>query len=166
MDSEGTSAAGFGELYRRYSRDVYRFALYLSGDPALAEDIAAEAFLRVWSSPQPVHLESVKAYLIAIARNIYLHELRNLGRRRELAGGIPDTASLARHTESRQELRQALEAMQELPETDRTALLLRAAEGLPYKDIAGVLGISVASAKVKVHRARWKLALRLNRSTP
>jgi DNA-directed RNA polymerase specialized sigma24 family protein len=36
----------FHELYESYSRDVYRFALYLSGDPALAEDVTSETFIR------------------------------------------------------------------------------------------------------------------------
>jgi len=44
-----------------------------------------------------------------------------------------------------------------LPELDRAALLMRALEDLPYEEIALALGISVASAKVKVHRARLAL---------
>ena len=56
--------------------DVYRFALYLSGDPSLADDITSETFIRVWSSPEPVRLATVKAYLLTIARNLYLMERR------------------------------------------------------------------------------------------
>ena len=52
-------------------------------------------------------------------------------------------------------LRAALDA---LPEADRSAVLMRANGGLPYEEIAAVLRISVAAAKVKVHRARLKLA--------
>jgi DNA-directed RNA polymerase specialized sigma24 family protein len=48
--------------------------------------------------------------------------------------------------------------LQSAPETDRAALLLRA-QGLPYEEIATVLGISLAAAKVKVHRLRVKLIL-------
>ena len=62
----------FHELYDRYSRDVYRFALYLSGDPALADDIASETFIKLWSSPEPVRFATVKAYLLTIARNLWL----------------------------------------------------------------------------------------------
>src|SRR5438876_3724501 len=40
----------FHDLYSRYARDVHRFALYLSGNPALADDITSETFLRAWSS--------------------------------------------------------------------------------------------------------------------
>jgi RNA polymerase sigma-70 factor (ECF subfamily) len=45
-----------------------------------------------------------------------------------------------------------------LPETDRAALLMRAADEMPYEEIARSLGISVGAAKVKVHRARLALA--------
>ncbi len=51
-----------------------------------------------------------------------------------------------------------LTALSSLPEIDRTAVLMRADEALPYEDIANVLGISVGAAKVKVHRARLRLA--------
>ena len=56
------------------------------------------------------------------------------------------------------QLRLVMEALAGLPEVDRAAVLMRADEGLAYEEIAVALGISVASAKVKVHRARLKLA--------
>ena len=56
------------------------------------------------------------------------------------------------------ELSRALAALAELPETDRTALLLRADEALSYEDIASILGITTVAARVKVHRARARLA--------
>ena len=51
-----------------------------------------------------------------------------------------------------------LAGLQRLPETDRAALLMRALEGLPYEEIARGLRISLASVKVKIHRARLTLA--------
>jgi RNA polymerase sigma-70 factor, ECF subfamily len=158
------TAAGFGELYQRHGQDVYRFALYLCGDPALAEDLTAEAFLRIWTAVAPVRLPSVKAYLLAVARNLYLHELRRMERQRELDGTLAASGSMPKDAESRDELRQVMAELQQLPETDRAALLLRAEEGLSYEEIAGVLGISLNAAKVKVHRARLRLAQRMNRS--
>lgn len=50
MNASGLSAATFSELYQRHGRDVYRYAFYLSGNAALAEDVTADVFLRVWSS--------------------------------------------------------------------------------------------------------------------
>ncbi len=165
MNSTGLSAATFSELYQRYGRDVYRYAFYLSGNAALAEDIAADVFLRVWSSAQPVRIATVKGYLLVIARNLFLHDLRHSGRSRELDPNAAAGASLSRDAESREELRQVLAELQNFAEVDRSALLLRAEHGLSYEEIAAALEISVAAAKVKVHRARVRLAERFPRST-
>jgi RNA polymerase sigma-70 factor, ECF subfamily len=164
MNPSGLSAASFSELYQRHGRDVYRYAFYLSGNAALAEDITSEVFLRVWTSAQPVRIATVKAYLLVIARNLYLHDLRHSKRDRELDGNLAAAASFTRDVESRQELRRVLAELQQFPELDRSALLLRAEHGLPYEEIAAALDISVAAAKVKVHRARVRLAERFPRS--
>jgi RNA polymerase sigma-70 factor (ECF subfamily) len=149
----------FHELYESYSRDVYRFALYLSGDPVLADDITSETFVRVWSLPEPIRLATVKAYLLTIARNLWLMERRRCLRRQGLDETIPDTApSMLRQVEVKDELDRVLRALQEFPEVDRAALLMRADEGLPYEEIAVALGLPVATVKVKVHRARLRLA--------
>ena len=149
----------FHELYESYSRDVYRFALYLSGDPALADDVTSETFIRVWSSPEPVRLATVKAYLLTIARNLWLMERRRCLRRQGLDETIPDSGhSALRQVEVKDELDRVLRALQAFPDVDRAALLMRADEGLPYEEIAVALGLPVATVKVKVHRARLRLA--------
>ncbi len=149
----------FHELYERYSRDVYRFALYLSGDPVLADDVTSETFIRVWSSPEPVRLATVKAYLLTIARNLWLMERRRYLRHQGLDETMPDSGQSVLHqVEVKDELDRVLRALQEFPEVDRAALLMRADEGLPYEEIAVALGLPVATVKVKVHRARLRLA--------
>jgi|SRR3954447_9438380 RNA polymerase sigma-70 factor (ECF subfamily) len=149
----------FHELYESYARDVHRFAWYLSGDPALADDITSETFIRVWSSPEPVRLATVKAYLLTIARNLWLMERRRWLRRQGLDETIPDSGhSVSRQAEVKDELGRVLRALQEFPEVDRAALLMRADEGLPYEEIAVALGLPLATVKVKVHRARLRLA--------
>jgi RNA polymerase sigma-70 factor (ECF subfamily) len=153
---------GFHELYERYSRDVHRFALYLSGDPALADDIASETFVRLWSSPEPIRFSTVKGYLLTIARNLWLMERRRQSRRETL----DETFDNLKHSapgalqvvEGKDELARVLRALQELPELDRAAILMRAGDALPYEEIAVALGLPVATVKVKVHRARLKLA--------
>jgi RNA polymerase sigma-70 factor (ECF subfamily) len=149
----------FQELYESYARDVYRFALYLSGDRAVAEDVTSETFIRVWSSPEPVRLATVKAYLLAIARNLCLMEHRRWSRRQALDETLADSGrNVARETEAKDELSRVLRALEQLPEADRAALLMRADEGLAYEEIAAALGLPVATVKVKIHRARLKLA--------
>lgn len=157
----------FHELYESYSRDVYRFALYLSGDPAVAEDVTSETLIRVWSSPEPVRLATVKAYLLTIARNLCLMERRRALRRQGLDETVPDAGHGAlRQVEAKDELESVLRLLQQFPEADRAALLMRADEGLSYEEIAVALGLPVATVKVKVHRARLKLAQIRNQGVP
>jgi RNA polymerase sigma-70 factor (ECF subfamily) len=148
----------FHRLFELYSRDVYRFALYLSGDPSLAEEIAQEAFVRVWVMPGRVYEGTVKAYLLAIARNLYLAERKRAARQVELDCDLPDRKpGPDTVTGGRLELEAVFKALQMLPETDRAALLMHVQDGLSYAAIAAVLGLSTAAVKVRVHRARIKL---------
>lgn len=149
--------ASFTELYSRYARDVYQFVLYLSGDSNVAEDITSETFLRVWLTDTPIRLETVKSWLLTIARNLFRHELRHLHRTQELPTDLRGPDSVVPAVQARQELAHVMSALATLPEMDRSAVLLRSVEGCSYQEIAAILGISLASAKVKVHRARLRL---------
>jgi RNA polymerase sigma-70 factor (ECF subfamily) len=152
----------FESLWSGHARDVHRFALYLSGDPALAEDLTSETFVRAWGARERLDLATVRGYLLAIARNLFRHELRSPRRRR--AAGAPDPstpaadASPERRALARAELDSVLARLRELPELDRAALLLRAEGGLAYEEIARALALPLATVKVKIHRARLRLA--------
>ncbi len=150
-------AASFVEIYTAYARDVYRFVLYLSGDATAAQDITAETFCRVWLTNQPVRMATVKAWLFVIARNLYRHELRHVRRREPLDPEMPSGTSVAADAELKDECGRVCRALALLPEVDRSAVLMRV-EGVSYEEIAAELGISLAAAKVKVHRARLQLA--------
>jgi len=138
---------------------VHRFVLFLSGDPALADDILSETFIRLWHARDRVDLTTVKGYLMAIARNLFLEECRRTRRMTTLVERASDTRpNPDRRAHSRLELQAVLAALQTLPEIDRAAVLLRAEEGMSYDEVAAALGISPVAARVKVHRARLKLA--------
>lgn len=148
----------FHTLYERYAPDVYRFALYLSGDAALADDITQEAFVRAWVMPGEVRGGTVKAYLLMIARNLYRAEGKRAARRVALPDALPDRKPGPEAVVGgRLELAAVLETLQALPEVDRAALLMHALDDMPHAEIAAVLGLSVAAVKVKVHRARIRL---------
>ena len=155
--------AAFHDLYKRYAPDVYRFALWLSGDSAEAEDITSETFVRAWAHSRKIQTETIKAYLFTIARNLYLQQHRRQKRQVSLAQAAQQTYSGPQAVvENRLALTDVLQQLQKMPESDRAALVLRVQHGLPYAEIARVLGISLSAAKVKVHRARLKLtAVRL-----
>ena len=149
----------FNELYARYVGDVYRFAVYLSCDATLAEDLTSEAFLRAWHSHEPIREATVKAYLFTIVRNLYLSELRRTSRHVELPETVPSSAPGPEDRLDQQTaLGRVLRALRTLPEIDRAALLMRTQDGMSYEEIAQALQLTLSSAKVKVHRARLKLA--------
>jgi RNA polymerase sigma-70 factor (ECF subfamily) len=144
-------------LYKRYAGDIYRFALFLCGNKAEAEDITAETFTRALTGKAPLVSATVKGYLLTIARNLYLESLRGRKTFSELSRALPDSQPHAEHSLIHKNELEDLQAyLQTFPEVDRSAILLRA-DGLSYDEIAVTLHISLASAKVKVHRLRLKL---------
>ncbi|HSD67438.1 MAG TPA: sigma-70 family RNA polymerase sigma factor [Vicinamibacteria bacterium] len=154
-----TPLTDFARLYREHAADVHRFAVYLSGDLPLADDLVSEAFVRVWTARERVELTTVRGYLFAIVRNLFLQHLRHERRRAPLderiADDRPDPEARAA---DQSRLQAVLAALRALPEVDRAAVLMRANGELTYEEIAAALRISVAAAKVKVHRARLRLA--------
>jgi RNA polymerase sigma-70 factor (ECF subfamily) len=148
----------FGGLFERYSQDVYRFALYLSGDQALAADICQETFVRAWVTPAAIREGTVKGYLLKIARNLYKDEVTRTARQVKLDDSFPDTKPGPDAVAGgRIELRAVLRALQALPEGDRAVLLMSAQEGMSHAAIAAALDLSVAAVKVRIHRARLRL---------
>jgi len=145
-------------LYERYAGDVRRFALYLCGDMVIADEITSDTFVRAWMAAGGIRQPTVKSYLFTIARNAYTDLLRQAARHTQLDENMRDTRISAQtQMEESAEVRAVLAALQQLPEMDRTVLLMRALDEMPYEEIAETLGIPVVTAKVKVHRARLKL---------
>ena len=156
------TTANFREVYRRHSRDVYRFALFLTADAARAEDLTAEAFFRIWASPAPTQLKTVKSYLLAIVRNLHTENWRSDWRQVSLPETLPHMDRTSATLDARAELERVLAALQKLAATDRAAVLLRGEHGLSYEEIAHILNISAAAVRVKVHRARKDLMFARN----
>jgi RNA polymerase sigma-70 factor (ECF subfamily) len=154
--------ADFHALYERHARDVFRFAFYLCGERARAEDVAAETFARAWTATGEVRTATVKAYLFAIVRNLVRESARRDGRERGIDEGIAEGIidpgpNPSASVDGRIELRAVLAALQKLPETDRAAILMRAQDGMSHEEIAAALGLSVAAVRVRIHRARLEL---------
>ena len=148
----------FQDLYESFGNEVYRFALWLAGDPLEAEDITSETFIRAWVHRSKIRTETLKAYLFTISRNIYLQHQRKKKRRAVLEDVHPDPApGPDRLTESQLKLQSVQRVLLALPEIDRAAFVLRVQLELPYDEIARVLGLSLTATKVKVYRVRKKL---------
>lgn len=150
----------FHDLYESYAPDVYRFAYWLTGNATEAEDITSETFIRAWINFAAIRTETFKAYLLQIARNIYLEWLRKQRFQIYLDDIYPDPhPGPDKLAEDYDDLEIVQRVLRSMPEIDRTAFILRVQHDLPYVEIARVLQLSVTAAKVKVHRTRKKLLI-------
>jgi RNA polymerase sigma-70 factor (ECF subfamily) len=151
----------FASLYQQHAQDVFRFAYYLSGNHALAEDIAAETFARALTAGDRIQTDTVKAYLLRIARNLFLDVTRRDARLTELGPQEADITDPAPDPEavagSRLELEATRQAVMALSERERSALLMSAVGGLSHEQIAAALECSIPAVKLRIHRARLRL---------
>ena len=144
-------SAEFEALFMEHWARVYRLLRRLVGDPAEAEDLALETFLRLYRRPQRVDGFNAGGWLYRVATNLGLHSIRGWKRREryELTAGRyaleeseeQSPAEILARQEERQRVRLALTRMDER----RSQLLILRHSGLSYKEIAEALGLAPAS---------------------
>lgn len=172
---EGDVAA-FEELVSLHERRVYGTAWRLLGRVEDAQDAAQEVFLRLYRSLSRIDPgRPLAPWLYRVTVNV----CRDLGRkRRRRARWTPSSVEELRdetglepgdplagpehQAQAAQETRRLLALLDELPEKERTALVLRELEGLSTAEVAEVLGSSPVTVRTQISRARLKL-LRLRR---
>jgi RNA polymerase sigma-70 factor (ECF subfamily) len=163
--------AALAALFDAHADKLYRLALSLLRDPAEAEDIVQETFVKVMTRLEQFEGRArLETWLYRVAYNASLERLRRkqadpLPEDEPEADGLPMPQSLVDWSSTPEtallgaEVGVALEAaIQQLPESLRVVFLLRDVEGFSTEEAAEALGVSVAAAKVRLHRAR--LALR------
>jgi RNA polymerase sigma-70 factor, ECF subfamily len=153
--------ARFSELYRAHLRDVYSYSYYRVGNHHDAEDLTEQTFLQAYRHFERALGESggrpLRPWLIRIAHNLAANLYRDRSRRPQTH--LDDTSELrTTHTtedlvEGREELATILEAVQELPDDRREALIMRFALGMDNREIARAMGRTDGATKVLIHRA-------------
>jgi RNA polymerase sigma-70 factor (ECF subfamily) len=172
--------AAFRRFVDLYSANVYQVALKLLGDEQEAEDVLQETFLNAFRAIDGFEGRSkLSTWLYRIAYNASLMRLRKRSRMTTFSLDQPlrlhdeGEAEVPRHlvdwssmpddqlltAEAREEMDRAITA---LPETLRSAFVLRDIQGLSGAETAEVLGITVQAVKNRLHRARLRLRERLS----
>lgn len=153
-------ADSFDQVYQSCFDPVYRYALSLSGNPHAAEEITQETFFKAMRSLDQFRGDSsVKSWLCAIARNVYLSQRRRkkdqpLDEAASLADpGMGPEESLLRQDESMRIHR----LLHGLEEPYREVFTLRTLGQLSFRDIGELFGKSENWACVVYHRARAKI---------
>ncbi len=151
----------FTELYRAHLRDVYSYAYYRIGNHHDAEDLTEQTFLQAYRHFERAQRESdgrpLRPWLIRIAHNLAANYYRDRSRRPQTQ--LEDAAVIsAPHgteelVEGRQELKDVLEGVSNLPGDRREALIMRFALDMDNREIARALGRTEGATKVLIHRA-------------
>jgi RNA polymerase sigma-70 factor (ECF subfamily) len=167
----------FAMLVDKYKQPIMNLVARTIHDEAEAEDIAQNVFIQVWKSARRYKVSArFTTWLFTIARNLCLNEIRR--RSRHPAESLdttahPDDDHPARQFEDRKTFapdKAALEselvvkieqALADLPENQRTAILLFQRQELSYEEIADVLDCSLSATKSLIHRGRETLKQKL-----
>lgn len=156
-------AAAFGVLVERHQQAAFRAAWLLLRDPQAAEDVAQEAFVRAYRQLSTFRRDaSFRPWLLRIAHNLALNELRSRERRRGLftrAAAVTDRSTPPPHDDvaARDEAADVLRAIDELPPGDRVVLHLRYFLDLPEREIAEAIARPAGTVKSRLHRASKRL---------
>jgi RNA polymerase sigma factor (sigma-70 family) len=151
----------FEQLYRRYVKDVYHYALALLRNPADAEDVTQTTFLNAYRAFQRGE-EILKPHnwLIKIAHNVARSRYARISRRVKEVPLEEHVDQLAIPDEEKPNVEGVLRALGRLPFNQRAALVMRELEGRSYTEIADTLGVSVAAVETLIFRARRSLRVR------
>ena len=169
--------AAFAELVEKYRQPLFNFVFRTLRDETETEDVAQNTFLQVWKSrARYERTAKFSTWLFSIARNLCLNEIRR--RSRHPAESLEETHAEHDDQPSRQyedkkvflptenvlhgELAKKIEeALDELPENQRTAILLCRQDEVSYEEIAEILGCSLSATKSVIHRGRETLKEKL-----
>ena len=147
----------FERLYRENERKVFGLCFRMSSDPALAEELTQEVFVRAWRKLSSFRGESAfSSWLYPLTVNVALSERRSRRRRDARIVATEDPASLERAPRSpAPEAGFDLEkAMAALPPGARAVFVLHDVEGYKHEEIAQMTGVATGTSKAQLHRAR------------
>ena len=167
-------AGSFDELLRRYRTPLVKYFSRMVRDEALAEDLAQEAFLRVYNARYRYRPDArFTTWLYRIATNLALNAIRDAkGRQRQDGNGSTEDGETSfefvdPRTSAEQQMietdrgRMIREAIEALPENQRAAVILHKYQDVDYRQIAGILKVSESAVKSLLFRAYETLRERL-----
>jgi RNA polymerase sigma factor (sigma-70 family) len=158
------------EAYDQFSPMVYGLAVRVTGDRAAAEDVTQEVFLHLWRRPAAFDPDRgrLRAWLATVAHHRAVDHLRRAGARERYTARAaaerepasppnPEEAAVAAAVAKRVRV-----AVDELPEAQRTAVLLAYYEGRTFRQVARLTGVPEGTAKSRLRLGLRRIAARLH----
>lgn len=146
-------ARTFGQLLERHERELFAYALRISGQRADAEDLYQDTFLAAFRAWPPPRRGNERAWLYKIATNRAIDRER---RAKRIVANV-DELVLAAPDRDDVTLADLARAIETLPAGQRAAFVLRKVEGLPYVDIGVALDCTEQAARARVSEALRKV---------
>ncbi|PLW99673.1 MAG: RNA polymerase sigma factor [Marinilabiliales bacterium] len=133
-----------------YSDRVYRFIIKNIKDSEKAKDIVQDSYEKLWVNAENVQFEKVRSYLFTTAHNKMIDNIRKDKRLSDFEK-IPESSYEDQYSDLKEVLNKALE---QLPEIQRSVIVLRDYEGYSYQEIGEMTSLSESQVKVYIYRAR------------
>jgi RNA polymerase sigma-70 factor (ECF subfamily) len=165
--------AAWEEIVRLHRRKVFNIAYKFVGKHDLAEDLTQDIFLKLYRSLNTFDRRAnFQTWLISVSRNLCIDHYRSVRKERETINRDVDASTLMpvareRSAYSQLELRDRVQllraALDTLPPTLRTAVLLRDIQELTYQEIAERLNVPEGTVKSRINRGRTELARQIQK---
>ena len=158
------TAKDFKMIYDAHFDDLRRYLIYRSGDQDLSGDIAQNVFMKVWTKKIEIASGNIKSLLFKMATDEFISHIRRKKVEKEYTKSID--LRLIREPDNNDDLLEKKvlfqKALNQLPEKQKTALLMNKMQGLTYKEIAEVLNLSQKAIEKRIGLALKALKQNLN----
>tara|TARA_B100000035_G_scaffold298978_1_gene293258 strand:+ start:246 stop:725 length:480 start_codon:yes stop_codon:yes gene_type:complete len=158
------TAKDFKMIYDAHFDDLRRYLIYRSGDQDLSKDIAQNVFMKVWSKKIEIASGNIKSLLFKMATDEFISHIRKKKVEKEYTESID--LKLIREPDNNDDLLEKKvlfqKALNQLPEKQKTALLMNKMQGLTYKEIAEVLNLSQKAIEKRIGLAIKALKQNIN----
>ena len=155
--------AEYNDNIQYWSGNVLRFAVWNCGDRMRGEDAMQEAFARLWEIKEQVAVEKGLGFLLTVARRYLVDCFRHDAVVAKAHAEMAQTAETTTEQKGYGLSDEMLEALNSLPEVQRSIIQLRDVDGYSYKEIAQMLDLSDQQVQVYLFRARTNMKKHLTR---
>ncbi|WP_232304870.1 RNA polymerase sigma factor [Maribacter thermophilus] len=145
----------YSSIFNEYSKTIFNYIYYKFGNEEKASDAVQEAFVKLWENCSKVSPEKAKSFLYTVANNLYLNVIKAEKVRLKYADKTLRSTNetpefILEETQFKEKLENALNS---LPDNQRSTFLLNRIDGKKYAEIAEMEGVSIKAIEKRMHLA-------------